>query len=168
MVGMQTRLTKGCGMKVLFLHGMESTPGGKKPSYFLQHGHAVSNPALPADDFEESVRIGQQAYDQERPDLVVGSSRGGAVAMNLSLGQTPMLLLCPAWKRWGKAVAVKAGTLVLHSPQDQIVPFADSRELVEASPGSRLVEIGSDHRLADPEALAAMLAMSESLTVAPH
>ena len=40
-----------------------------------------------------------------------------------------------------------------------MIPFADSEELVRASglPDSALVEVGSDHRLADPEPLAAML-----------
>jgi hypothetical protein len=39
------------------------------------------------------------------------------------------------------------------------VPFADSEKLVRNSglPPSALVEIGCDHRLADPEPLAAVL-----------
>jgi hypothetical protein len=35
------------------------------------------------------------------------------------------------------------------------VPFADSEELAKGS--GALIEVGSDHRLADPEPLAAML-----------
>jgi hypothetical protein len=33
-------------MKILFLHGWTSTPGGKKPSFLKDHGHTVLNPAL--------------------------------------------------------------------------------------------------------------------------
>jgi len=44
-------------MRILFLHGWTSTPGGKKPTFLNDHGHEVINPALPDDDFEEAVRI---------------------------------------------------------------------------------------------------------------
>ncbi len=69
--------------KVLFLHGWNSKPGGVKPTYLAEHGHTVINPALPDEDFAESVRIAQAEFDHHDPDVVVGSSRGGAVAMNI-------------------------------------------------------------------------------------
>ena len=49
--------------------------------------------------------------------------------------------------------------MILHSRADDVVPFADSVELVRKSelPTSALVEVGNDHRLADQELLAAML-----------
>jgi len=49
--------------------------------------------------------------------------------------------------------------VILHSRADDVVPFADSEELVRNSglPASALVEVGNDHRLAAPEPLAAML-----------
>jgi hypothetical protein len=54
---------------------------------------------------------------------------------------------------------VKLGTVVLHSRGDDVVPFTDSEELVRNSGLSTdaLVEVGSDHRLASPDALRAML-----------
>lgn len=146
-------------MNVLFLHGWQSTPGGVKPAYLAKHGHEVSNPALPDDDFDAACRIAQAEYDQHLPDVVVGSSRGGAVAMNIDSGDTPLVLLCPAWKRWGAATTVKRNTLILHSPADETIPFADSQELLRNSglPESGLIVVGTDHRLADPEPLKAML-----------
>jgi len=146
-------------MKILFLHGWKSTPGGTKPTFFASHGHTVLNPALPDDDFDEAVRIAQDEYDAEQPNVIVGSSRGGAVAMNIDSGDTPVILLCPAWKNWGTATTVKPNTKILHSRADDVVPFEDSEELVENSglPDEVLIEVGSDHRLADPEPLAAML-----------
>ena len=45
---------------------------------------------------------------------------------------------------------------ILHSRADDVIPFADSGELAGNS-GATLIEVGSDHRLADPEPLAAML-----------
>jgi len=144
-------------MKILFLHGRESGPGGTKPTYLIKHGFTVINPALPADDFDTSVRIAQAAFDEHTPEVVVGSSRGGAVAMNINIGDAGLVLLAPAWKKWGTAKTVKSQTRVIHSRQDEIVPFADSEDLVAGSTPAVLVEIGSDHRLSTPEPLAAML-----------
>ena len=69
-------------MKILFLHGWHSVPGGVKPIYLKDHGHEVINPALDDDDFDAAVHIAQAAYDQHQPDVIVGSSRGGAVALH--------------------------------------------------------------------------------------
>ena len=146
-------------MLILFLHGWQSAPGGVKPTYLKDHGHEVLNPALPDDDFDAAVRIAQAEFDRGKPDLVVGSSRGGAVAMNIDIGRTPLVLLCPAWKRWGTASTVKPGTIILHSKADEVVPFSDSEELVRNSglPESALVVIGHEYRLANPESLGKML-----------
>lgn len=144
---------------VLFLHGWKSVPGGVKPTYLQSHGHTVVNPALPDDDFAAAVRIAQYEFDTHNPAVVVGSSRGGAVALNIASGGAKLVLLCPAWKKYGSAKMAKPGTVILHSRADDVVPFADSEELVRLSgPGVTLIEIGTDHRLADPEPLAAMLA----------
>ena len=82
------------------------------------------------DDFDESVRIAQAEYDQHQPDVIVGSSRGGAVAMNIESQDTPLVLLCPAWKNWGTATTVRPQVIILHSQQDDVIPFTDSEELV--------------------------------------
>jgi alpha-beta hydrolase superfamily lysophospholipase len=134
-----------------------------KPSYLAQHSHTVFNPALPDEEFEAVVRIAQAKYDRHRPAVVVGSSRGGAVAMNLDSDDTPLVLLCPARRKHGTARIVKKDTTILHSRADDVVPFADSEELVHTSglPASALVEVGSDHRLADSEPLRAMLEACE-------
>jgi hypothetical protein len=148
---------------VLFLHGWTSKPGGIKPGYLKSHGHEVINPALPDEDFTESVRIAQSEIACHNPSVIVGSSRGGAVAMNVSPGPAALVLLCPAWKKYGTATTVKAGTVILHSPNDDVIPIADSRELLMRSglAQTSLVVVGNDHRLADPESLAALLAAVE-------
>lgn len=134
--------------------------------FLSEAGHEIINPALPDEDFAESVRIAETHYQQNLPDVVVGSSRGGAVAVNMQSGDTPIVLLCPAWKKWGVATTVKENTIILHSRQDDVIPFADSKELVANSglPSEALLEIGSDHRLADSESLLAMLGACERLT----
>jgi predicted esterase len=150
-------------MKILFLHGWHSVPGGVKPTYLVDHGHEVINPALDDDDFDEAVRTAQSEYDHHQPEVIVGSSRGGAVAMNLDSGSTPLVLLCPAWKRWGTVKRAKPGTVILHSEADDVIPIAESRELVHFSglPDSAVIVVGIDHRLADPEPLEAMLEACE-------
>jgi hypothetical protein len=150
-------------MKILFLHGWQSTSGGIKPTYLKNHGHEILNPALPDNDFDAAVRIAQAEFDLHHPDVVVGSSRGGAVAMNINRGNTPLVLLCPAWKRWGTANTVKPGTIILHSRTDDVVPFLDSVELARNSslPDFALIVVGHEHRLADPESLKKMLEACE-------
>lgn len=153
-------------VKVLFLHGWRSVPGGVKPTYLQEAGHEVLNPALDDDDFAAALQTAQRLYDEQRPDVIVGSSRGGAVAVNMQSGDTPLVLLCPAWKNWGTAKTLKARSAILHSRRDDIIPFADSEELLARSglPAETLIEVGSDHRLADPDSLRTMLAAAQRLT----
>ncbi len=150
-------------MKVLFLHGWNSIPGGVKTTFLGRHGHEVINPKLPDEDFNNAVQIAQAEFDKHQPQVVIGSSRGGAVAMNINSGEARLVLLCPAWKKYGAAKTVKPGTVILHSRADDVVPFTDSEELVKNSglSASALIEVGDDHRLADPEPLEAMLKACE-------
>jgi hypothetical protein len=89
--------------------------------------------------------------------------------MNINSGSSRLVLLCPAWKRWGTAGTVKPGTVILHSEADGVIPIADSRELVRISglPESALIIVGTDHRLADPEPLRAMLEACEARQSSP-
>jgi len=144
---------------ILFLHGWHSIPGGVKPTYLRDHGHEVINPALDDDNFDAAVATAQAEFDKYQPQVVVGSSRGGAVAMNIEIGNARLVLICPAWTNWGTAKTVQPGTVILHSRADDVIPFAHSEELVRNSglPSGTLIEVGSDHRLADPESLEIML-----------
>jgi dipeptidyl aminopeptidase/acylaminoacyl peptidase len=59
----------------------------------------------------------------------------------------------------GTVKTIKPGTVILHSRADDVVPFAESEELVRKCglPTTALIEVGTDHRLADPEPLTVML-----------
>ena len=146
-------------MKILYLHGWNSVIGGVKPTYLKSHGHDVHEPALDHEDFQAALRTAQMAFDEHRPDSVVGSSRGGAVAMNIDSNIARVVLICPAWRKWGVAKTVKPGTQILHSRADDVVPFENSVELLANSglPECTLIEVGHDHRLADPEPLEALV-----------
>lgn len=149
---------------LLFLHGWHSVPGGVKPTYLKDHGYEVINPALDNDDFAVALATAQAEFDKHQPEVVIGSSRGGAVAMNINSGNAKLVLLCPAWKNWGTAKTVSSDTVILHSRADDVIPFSDSEELVRNSglPVSALIEVVTDHRLADPGPLAAMLMACEN------
>jgi hypothetical protein len=147
-------------MKILFLHGWHSIVGGVKPTYLIDAGHDVINPPLDDDDFDVAVATAQAEFDKHQPNVVVGSSRGGAVAMNINIGDAKIVLLCPAWKNWGTTKTVKSDTVILHSRADDVIPFIESEELARNS-GATLIEVGTDHRLAEPEPLAAMLRACE-------
>jgi alpha-beta hydrolase superfamily lysophospholipase len=152
-------------MKILFLHGWGATPGGIKPTFLRNAGYEVLNPSLPDDDFDAAVRIAQAHFDQHRPAIVVGSSRGGAVAMNIEIGATPLVLLCPAWKHWGTATTIKPNTVILHAEADKAVSIAHSRELLTHSglPESALLVVGTEHRLVDPDSLEALRRVIEQV-----
>ncbi len=140
-------------MKILFLHGLESRPGGTKAQYLEGLGHTVLNPHLPKEDFDASVRIAQEEIDLESPDLVVGSSRGGAVAMSLDLKGAGLILIAPAYRRFDVPGNVPAGTQVLHCSSDDIVHYEDSEQLVG---GAEVIPCGDDHRMSDVDALQAL------------
>lgn len=56
-------------MKILFLHGWQSTLGGRKPTYLKDQGHTVLNPKLPEDDFDEAVSIAQTLAQKKSAHL---------------------------------------------------------------------------------------------------
>lgn len=145
-------------MKILYLHGWNSACGGVKPTYLAGQGHDIIEPELPDDDFDAALRIAQAEFARIKPGVIFGSSRGGSLAINLDSGEVPLVLLCPAWKRWGSASKVKARVQILHSREDEVVPFADTLELLRNSGlgESALLVTGSDHRLCDPASLALM------------
>ena len=140
-------------MKILFLHGLESKPGGKKPQYLKSLGHEVLNPALLKGDFEASVQIAQKVYDSELPDIVVGSSRGGAVAMSMETHDTRTVLIAPAYKKYNVTPSKSSGCVtVLHSICDDVISVRDSADLVTEY-GYQLHVCGADHRMSDADAL---------------
>jgi hypothetical protein len=143
--------------RVLFLHGW-SSDGGSKTAFLRSLDYDVETPRLSHWSFRRAIAQAQAAYDEFEPDVICGSSRGGAVAMNMNSGGTPLVLLAPAWKRWGSATSVKnpCRSIIVHSSDDRVVPFEDSIELCLSSPGLSIIPGGQDHRLNDPQARAAL------------
>ena len=149
-------------VKVLFLHGLSSN-GGSKTWFIRSLGYQVLAPKLSNWSFRRALQSAQIAYDQMEPDVIVGSSRGGAVAMCVRASRTPLVLLAPSWAWCGVRPDLRTNTVIIHSPFDRLVPISLSRELCNRNPDSQLIEVGKDHRLNDEEARRALKAVLESL-----
>ena len=139
-------------MKVLFLHGLESKPKGSKSKALSEAGFEVFNPALPREPFEIAVKIAQDVIDCENPSVIVGSSRGGAVAMAVDPKDAKLILIAPAWKKYGVSKSLKPA-VILHSETDDIVPFSDTQELFRSNKGIEVVACQDDHRMRSKETL---------------
>jgi len=53
--------------------------------------------------------------------------------MNINSSHAKLVLLWPAWRKFGTANTVKSDTAILHSWGDEVIPFADSEELIKKS-----------------------------------
>lgn len=141
-------------LRVQFIHGLESSPQGDKARFFAAHFDAVT-PAMDTSDLEASVAVQARAIADRAPDVLVGSSFGGAVAVELlarGAWRGPTLLLAQAAFKLGRARAIPPGVpvLVVHGTRDEVIPVEDSRALAETGTPAlvRLLEVDDDHRLA--------------------
>jgi len=109
-----------------------------------------------------STSLSLFAQDKKGPLAELPTKPGAHVEKIKALGDNEWLNLgAPAADpKWGKARGsswgAKALILAPDKRADDVIPFADSEELASKS-GATLIEVGNDHRLADPEPLAAML-----------
>jgi len=155
--------------RVLFIHGQESGPQGTKARLLAEHFDALT-PAMDTQDFEGCVRQIGSAIAEFQPEVVVGSSFGGAVAVALlqrGLWHGPTLLLAQAAAELGVALRLPEDALVwiVHGTRDELVPIASS--LVLARSGSpervRLLEVNDDHRLSATVASGRLVALVRGL-----
>jgi hypothetical protein len=156
-------------LRVLFVHGQESGPQGTKARLLAEHFDALT-PAMDTRDFEGCVRQIGRAIAEFEPDVVVGSSFGGAVAVALlqrELWRGPTLLLAQAAAQLGVPLRLPEDTWVwiAHGTRDELVPIASS--LVLARTGSpervRLLELRDDHRLSATVASGRLVALVREL-----
>jgi pimeloyl-ACP methyl ester carboxylesterase len=178
--------------KVLFLHGSGSNGSTRKAGVLKRH-FDVCSPDLPFPDKSlqswaawvvngardrESARIkAQSLVESFKPDVICGSSMGGALAAMLE-SDAPRVLVAPACGRpmsYPAPRQLPVRTIIQHSPNDRMVPQSDSRRLlalhaprdaaeeavVEEIRGGllalgydqsvpRLVSIGKNHRCNEP------------------
>ena len=147
-------MSEARSLRVQFIHGLEGSPQGTKARVLADHFEAVT-PAMDTSDFEACVALQRETLQRFRPDVLVGSSFGGAVAIELlwqGAHAGPTLLLAQAAFHMGTRRSLPEGARVLlvHGSADDVVDPEDSRRL--AASGTRgcveLVEVDDDHSLA--------------------
>jgi predicted esterase len=137
-------------LRVQFAHGLESSPHGNKARLLAQHFNAET-PAMDTRDFESCIAVHAGTLARFEPDLLIGSSFGGAIAVALlqrRLWSGPTLLLAQAALHYNPQARLPAGARVLlvHARADDVVPIDHSRKLA-ATIGAQLIEIDDDHAL---------------------
>ena len=140
-------------LRVQFIHGLEGSPQGAKAQLFAQHFTAIT-PAMNTNDLEGCVALQAATLGSFKPDVLVGSSFGGAVAVVLlqrGLWRGPTLLLAQAAKHYGLALELPARIHVwlVHGTRDDVVDISESRALARSGTPElvRLIEVDDDHPL---------------------
>lgn len=171
--------------RIVFLHGLEGSATGSKPTWLKEHGHDVTAPILdtsaliaflsrgdgwgegliaPPDVLAKPRAAAADALASSAPDVVVGSSFGGGLAMDLwqsGAWRGPLVLLAPAGRKLFGIQRLTTSTdsttassttppriAILHGRRDDIVPVDDSFALCAACPGDvTLRVVDDDHRL---------------------
>jgi len=145
-------------IRVQFIHGLEGSPQGSKARLLAEHFDART-PAMDTKDYPACVAVQSRTVREFEPDLLVGSSFGGAVAVSLlqqGLWRGPTLLLAQAAVHYDSDARLPDGVRVwlVHGMGDTLVDPEDSRRL--AATGSpelvRLLEVEDDHPLSETTA----------------
>jgi alpha-beta hydrolase superfamily lysophospholipase len=140
-------------VRVQFIHGLESSPQGAKAQLLARH-FTTCTPAMDTRDFAASVEVQATAVREFAPHVLVGSSYGGAIAVELlqrGLWHGPTLLLAQAALRRGQPAVLPQGVTVwlVHGSRDEIIDPEDSRVLARSGSSGRvrLIEVDDVHAL---------------------
>ena len=143
-------------MRLIFAHGLESGPWGRKSIALRDAGHDVLPPDCRGKDLPTRISILIAALDAEpEPPFVVGSSFGGIAALVAALHvqrKPKHLLLCapalqlPAPPPYEIPLRCPCPTTIIHGTRDEIIPIDLSRRFAKDH-GARLIEVDDDHGL---------------------
>jgi pimeloyl-ACP methyl ester carboxylesterase len=141
-------------LRVHFIHGLEGSPQGLKARYLAARFDTLT-PDMDTGDFRGCIELHARLLAQRTPEVLVGSSFGGAVAVALlqrGAYRGPTLLLAPAARKLGLPMALPGGVpvYVVHGTRDTVIDLEDSRRLAaSAEPDQvRLLEVDDTHGLA--------------------
>jgi pimeloyl-ACP methyl ester carboxylesterase len=140
---------------IVFCHGLESVPHGRKYHAMVDAGLDVVAPDCQKKNLVERVEILTAAIEEHAPVLVVGSSFGGMAGLLacLQASHQPrhLLLLAPALQLptpVGVTLRCPVPTTIIHGTRDEIIPIDLSRRFAAAH-GATLVEVDDSHALPD-------------------
>lgn len=147
-------------MPVIFCHGLESSPHGRKYQALLEAGLDPISPDFQGQDLAARVATLLPVLRAHDDAVVVGSSYGGITALCAAIqhveagGRIHGLLLCaPALLRSEPPadrmrLYPPAPTMILHGRADEIIPVQHSIDFASEHPDVRLELVDDDHRLA--------------------
>lgn len=166
-------------MKILFAHGLESAPIGRKSQALIDAGYEVIAPDGRGRSLGERIEmLVETITNRPTPPLLVGSSFGGiaglvAAIMAAERGVVvPGLVLCapalmlPLPPNTVPALRCPAPTIVVHGTRDEVIPIEVSRGFAREH-GATLHEVDDDHRLAEA-GLIVILDAVRTLAQDPH
>jgi hypothetical protein len=146
-------MVDAASLRVLFAHGLESSPQGSKARLFAEHFTAYT-PTMNTRDLESCIGVHAEAVRDFRPDVVVGSSFGGAVVVALlmrGVWRGPTLLLAQAAYHYDPNARLPDGVpvILVHAVQDDVVAIEESRRLASTGKPAcvELIERDDDHAL---------------------
>lgn len=142
---------------VLFAHGLEGHPDGRKPRAMRAAGLEVTAPDGRQRPLADRYTLLVEALATLDRPIAVGSSYGGLAMLALARDHGERLgglVLCAPALTWNEAPAgdpealiAPRGTVVIHGTGDEVIPIEVSRRLVARSPGAVLWERDDGHRL---------------------
>jgi pimeloyl-ACP methyl ester carboxylesterase len=147
-------------MDVIFCHGLESGPHGRKYQALVAAGFAVQSPDFRGQNLAARVATLVPVLRAAEGSVLVGSSYGGITALCAAIqhveagGSLRGLLLCaPALGRIEPpADAMRlyppAPTILIHGKNDDVVPARVSEDFAAAHPQVKLMLVDDDHSLA--------------------
>lgn len=157
-------------IRVQFIHGLEGSPQGTK-ARLLAAQFDARTPSMETSDFEGCIETQRECLAEFGPDLVVGSSFGGAVAVALlqrGLWAGPTLLLAQAAELLGLRPELpdRVPVWIVHGQGDSVVDPAASRRLAAAGSSEwvRLIEVDDDHPLSASVESGALVAWIRELS----
>ena len=149
-------------MTILFAHGLESGPVGRKSQALVDAGYEVIAPDCRGLDLAQRVaRLVDSLVAAQASGvlpLLVGSSFGGIAGLVAALVATergvtlPGLVLCapalmlPPPPATVERLRCPARTIVVHGTRDEVIPLELSRRFA-AEHGAALREVDDDHGL---------------------
>lgn len=140
-------------IRVQFIHGLESSPQGRKAQLFEQYFEACIK-AMNTRDFRGCVELQANAIDEFHPHVLVGSSFGGAVAVELlqrNRWRGATVLLAQAALKYDPDARLPKGVpvILVHGLKDEVIDIEDSRMLARTGTPQmvRLIEVDDGHDL---------------------
>jgi len=147
---------------LLFAHGLESGPIGRKSQALIDAGYELIAPDCRSQDLGVRVqRLVEAIEHAPTAPVLVGSSFGGIAGLCAAIiasdrGVTvPGIVLCapalmlPPPPGTIDALRRPAPTIVVHGLRDEVIPIELSRAFARDH-GAELREVDDDHRLAGP------------------